>query len=410
MEEAEQPAAPGYELAGVMPLLVAATFLVFFQAFMIAPLLERLAGLFHSSIGTVGIAVPAYLVPYGVMTLVWGPVSDRVGRGRLIIGSLGAFVVLTAATAAASGSTTFIVARLVTAVGASAVVPLSLALVGDRVPYEERGRALGWLFGAMAGGIAFGSSAGALLEPVLGWRGLFLGVAALAAALLVALVPRRAALGWASSSASTPPRIPQVVAGYFALFREGRARRTYAYVAFNAVLHSGIYTWLGLYFARRYQLSTAEIGLALLGYGVPGFLLGPLVGRLADRRGRARLIPLGLAVGSASALLLAPSAHVVVAAVAVMVLSLGYDLTQPLLAGIVTQLSANRGQAMGFNVFTLFVGFGAGSLLFRACLDVLGFAGALGVFGAAAGLAAAVAIPLFAEETRRSDPGILIKE
>jgi hypothetical protein len=43
-------------------------------------------------------------------------------------------------------------------------------------------------------------------------------------------------------------------------------------------------------------------------------------------------------------------------------LSLGYDVTQPLFAGIVTSLGGNRpGQAMGVNVFALFVGFGLGS-------------------------------------------------
>jgi hypothetical protein len=37
-----------------------------------------------------------------------------------------------------------------------------------------------------------------------------------------------------------------------------------------------------------------------------------------------------------------------------MVLSLGYDMTQPLLAGVVTSLGGRRpGQAMGLNVFTL---------------------------------------------------------
>ena len=50
---------------------------------------------------------------------------------------------------------------------------------------------------------------------------------------------------------------------------------------------------------------------------------------------------------------------------AAIVLSLGYDTTQPLFAGIVTSLGGiRRGQAMGLNVFSLFVGFGAGSLIF----------------------------------------------
>jgi len=90
--------------------------------------------------------------------------------------------------------------------------------------------------------------------------------------------------------------------------------------------------------------------LALLGYGVPGFLLGPLIGRLADRHGRAWLIPFGVAVGAAAALTLAFPVPLIAVVAAVAVLSLGYDLTQPLLGGIVTDLPGNRGQAMGFNV------------------------------------------------------------
>jgi hypothetical protein len=48
---------------------------------------------------------------------------------------------------------------------------------------------------------------------------------------------------------------------------------------------------------------------------------------------------------------------VILTPVVAMVLSLGYDMTQPLFAGIVTSLGGERpGQAMRLNVFTLFVG------------------------------------------------------
>lgn len=202
-----------------------------------------------------------------------------------------------------------------------------------------------------------------------------------------------------ASAATTSHSAGEVARGYVVLLRDRRAQRTYAYVLINAVLHAGIYTWLGVYFTERYGLSEAAIGLALLAYGVPGFLLGPRIGRLADRRGRARLIPLGLAVAALSAFLLAPDTPVGFAAAVVGFLCLGYDLTQPLLAGIVTQLSANRGQAMGFNVFTLFAGFGAGSLIFQLLLDA-GFTTALVTFGVLGVLAGLAAVPLFAAERR----------
>jgi len=83
----------------------------------------------------------------------------------------------------------------------------------------------------------------------------------------------------------------------------------------------------------------------------------------------------------------------------VTLLSLGYDMTQPLLAGIVTALGGKRGgQAMGLNVFTLFTGFGIGSLLFGEVLH-LGFGSALAIFSAVQLGAAAAALPLFRSET-----------
>ena len=67
-----------------------------------------------------------------------------------------------------------------------------------------------------------------------------------------------------------------------------------------------------------------------------------MIGRLADRWGQRLLIPAGLAVAAVAALVLAEPAPLIGAAVAVTVLSLGYDMTQPLHAGIVTQLAPER--------------------------------------------------------------------
>lgn len=155
----------------------------------------------------------------------------------------------------------------------------------------------------MAGGIAVGSTGGALAEPVIGWQGLFAIVAVLAAAVGAITVLTRAVPSLPRPA--EPPQLRTVARGYISLLGQARARRTYAYVLINAVLHSGVYTWLGLYLHRRYALGPTGIGLALLGYGIPGFVLRPVIGTAADRRGRARLIPLGVAIGAACALGLA---------------------------------------------------------------------------------------------------------
>jgi len=53
----------------LLRIISAATFLIFFQAYMVAPLIPRLSTVFAVSAETIGLIVPAYMIPYGVSTL-----------------------------------------------------------------------------------------------------------------------------------------------------------------------------------------------------------------------------------------------------------------------------------------------------------------------------------------------------
>jgi len=380
----------------LLRVLSAATFIIFFQAYMVAPIIPALADLFGKSVQQVGLIVPAYLIPYGVATLIYGLLADRLGIHRVMFISLAAFAVLTALTATATSIEQLTMWRILTGVGASGVVPLGLALVGRLFPYEQRGRALGWMFGAMAGGMAFGSPLGAILVPFIGWQGLFLIVGAAGAGLLLLVLPYRTRI--AAAAQPMGGTFGDLLRGYQSLLGTPRGRRTYGYVLVNSMFHSGVFTWLGVYFERRYGVGPVGVGLALLGYGVPGFLFGPLIGRAADRWGRARLLPVGLGLSTLAVALLIVGFPVILAPMVAMLLSLGYDMTQPLFAGIVTSLGGNRpGQAMGLNVFTLFVGFGLGSLIFSEMLR-FGFETTLGTFMTVESIAAVLSIRLFRSE------------
>lgn len=376
--------------------LAAATLLIFFQAYMVAPLIPRLAVVFGVSDQKIGLIIPAYLIPYGVATLFYGLLSDYLGRWRIMRASLLAFILFTLLTATAQSASQMLLWRLLTGLTASGVVPLALALMGDLFPYERRGRPLGWLFGAMAGGAAFGATVGAILASFVGWQMLFVGVSIMGAAVFAFLLRYR--LLFTARSVGPLPSLREVFIGYWSLLVVRRGLRTYGYVLWNGIFHGGVYAWLGVYLARRHGLHEAGIGLALLGYGVPGFLFGPIIGRAADRWGRSWLVPLGLGIGAVAAAMLIPHIPLVVAPVAAATLSLGYDMTQPLLGGIVTDLDEKRrGQAMGLNVFMLFVGFGLGSLLFGELLRI-SFSLALGLFSIVQLAAGTIAIASFRSE------------
>jgi MFS family permease len=201
-------------------VLSAAAFLVFFQANMIAPLIPRLSIMFGVSDQTIGLMVPVYMIPYGIAALFYNLLSDRVGRQRIMLASLLAFVILTSLTATAQSASQMIFWRLLTGLGASGVVPLALALMGALFPYEQRGRPLGWLFGAIAGGVAFGSTVGVILEPFIGWRMLFIGVGGAAAGVLGLLLPYRTLLG--GPAAGPPLSFRAIFIGYRSLLEKGR--------------------------------------------------------------------------------------------------------------------------------------------------------------------------------------------
>lgn len=388
---------------GLLRMLSAVSFLIFFQAYMVAPIIPALASELHAPVDRIALVIPAYLIPYGVGTLIYGVLGDRLGIHRVMFFSLAAFTALAFPTASSTSVEGMIGWRVVTGLGASGAVPLSVALVGRLYPYEQRGRALGWLFGAMAGGMALGSPLGAMLTPLIGWRGLFMAVGS--SGLIALLLLGRYWRYLASSAEPTAASLSGVLQGYLDLLADTRARRTYAYVFLNSMFHSGVFAWLGVFIGQQYHVGPAVIGSALLGYGIPGTVLGPSIGRAADKYGRATLIPVGLAIGSAAVAALLLRMPLLAVPLLATALSLGYDMTHPLFAGIVTSFSGKRpGQAMGFNVFSLFIGAGVGSLVFGA-LERHGFTLAFGVFAVIE-----VALALFALRVfRKEGPGAMLR-
>jgi MFS transporter, DHA2 family, methylenomycin A resistance protein len=119
--------------------------------------------------------VDAYTLALAAIMLTAGSTADRVGARRVFTVGLAVFALGSAACAAAPALGVLVAARAVQGLGASAMLPCSLALLVHQFPDPRaRARALGVWGGMGSLGVALGPVAGGVLVTVAGWRSIFL--------------------------------------------------------------------------------------------------------------------------------------------------------------------------------------------------------------------------------------------
>jgi EmrB/QacA subfamily drug resistance transporter len=136
--------------------------------------LPVLADVFSAPFRAVQWIVLAYLLAITTFIVSVGRLGDLIGRRRLLVAGISLFTLASLACGAAPGLGVLLAARAAQGLGASAMMAMSLAFVGETMPRERTGSAMGLLGTMSAIGTAFGPSLGGLLMAGLGWRWLFL--------------------------------------------------------------------------------------------------------------------------------------------------------------------------------------------------------------------------------------------
>jgi MFS transporter, DHA2 family, triacylglyceride efflux pump len=114
--------------------------------------------------------VNAYLIAYVVVMPFIGRLSDILGRRAIYIGALLLFMVGSIWVPLAPDLNSFIVGRVLTALGGGAMVPVAMAVIGDIYPRQKRASALGALGAIDTAGWVWGPLYGALLIRFLSWQ------------------------------------------------------------------------------------------------------------------------------------------------------------------------------------------------------------------------------------------------
>ncbi|MFC0196581.1 MDR family MFS transporter, partial [Microbacterium arthrosphaerae] len=125
------------------------------------------------SIGTISWVLNAYNIVFASFMIVFGRLSDVMGRRRLYLVGVGLFTLASLACAAAPTVEVLVLARVVQALGAAMLVPASLAVVIDGAPAGKRARAVGLWAAAAAVAAGLGPPIGGMLVEAGGWRWAF---------------------------------------------------------------------------------------------------------------------------------------------------------------------------------------------------------------------------------------------
>jgi EmrB/QacA subfamily drug resistance transporter len=117
--------------------------------------------------------VSSYVLAYAVLLLTGAALGDRFGRKRMFVAGIALFTVSSAAAALAPTAGLLIAARASQGVGAAISTPLTLTLIAQAFPPDQRGLALGVWSGVSGIAVALGPLVGGAMTQIGSWHWIF---------------------------------------------------------------------------------------------------------------------------------------------------------------------------------------------------------------------------------------------
>ena len=237
----------------------------------------------------------------GVLSPVFGPLGDRWGHRVMMLAGLS---MLTAGMLAGGLLPVYgvvLVALFLAGLGKSIFDPALLAYVGDRVPYQRRGLAMGLIEFAWAGSALVGLPLVGLLIERLGWRSPFLvlgGLGLLSLVALVILIPN------GSHRQRSGEGLPGFREAWRRLSRERAALGALGFGLLISAANDNLFVVYGIWLESSFSLSIAVLGAATTVIGVAELLGEGLTASIADRLGLKRATVAGLILSALSYILL----------------------------------------------------------------------------------------------------------
>ncbi len=338
-------------------------------------------------LATLGLVVAAWPTALLIGEPAFGWLADRTARVPLMVGGLFFSGIFLGAPLIVHGAMAFVVMRALAGLASAAYEPAARGFIIDSMPAEKQGEAFGWYGSFQMSGLFVGPAIGgfgAVFFGGIGFGLVFGGVTSLLAALAVGLtvhegprrtvaavdtatpatpVPGDAATGHAATSARSSGPDPDDPARPIRLAN----RLLIAAIILNASGNFGGGTYDVIWSPWLTSLggSPSLVGLTFSMFSIPVLVLGPIVGRLVDRRGTFGFIVVGSCMVGLASFLYTLVREPTFAVGIIVIESTGFAIIWPALYAIVARASPAGRSSTAQGVYGAFgtVGFIVASLV-----------------------------------------------
>ncbi|MBO6524414.1 MAG: MFS transporter [Balneolaceae bacterium] len=344
------------------------------QVMIISPILPKIGAELNTSESLLGYLVTVYATMIGVFAIIMGPLSDKIGRRKiLLIGSAGMTLALLLHSMADS-FTSLLLLRAFAGMAGGVLSGSAVSYVGDYFPYEKRGWANGWIMSGIAMGQILGIPLGTFLAEFYGFKfpfilfGIIMGLTTI---LIFFKLPQ--------------PNVELQVSKItfkttFKKYLELLKQRDIKAVAFSYLLMflslSIFLIYLPAWLTKEFGVSLSEIGWLFFAGGIVNAITGPNAGKLSDKIGRKNMIIascIGLAIIMALTTFIVTSFWVsfILFPVAMLLIAMRISPFQALSTELVK--SNNRGTLMSLLVAIGNVGSGLAGSISGPLFDYYGY-------------------------------------
>ena len=266
-------------------LLLAAVQFTHIMDFMIMmPLGPQLMRVLSITASQFSLLIAAYTMTAGVIGFLTAPFIDRYDRRMVLLVSYAGFILGTYACASSESVGQLLLARAVCGAFGGISNATILAIVGDLVPSIRRGAAMGIIMTSFSAAAAFGVPFGLFLAQRFRWETPFylvVGIALVVEILLMLWLPHvRGHL-----ADGPPPSLKN----FASLLSDPNAWRGILLMVSLVFGHFTIIPFLSPHLVSNLKYPESHLALVYVVGGVLTIVTAPMIGRLSDRFGRARV-------------------------------------------------------------------------------------------------------------------------